>query len=753
MTRILIRCDASLSIGSGHVMRCRTLARELRRRDAAITFLCRRQSGDLIELLEQEFHVLALPEQPLAATQNPEGKPLQGRELYEAWLGCSQEQDAADCLQALAQAGIQNTSWLVVDHYGLDRAWEAQLLSGLAGDSPPRLLAIDDLADRPHKADLLLDQNFFGNSTEGRYAGWVPAHCHQLLGPHYALLGPEYAQLHPLVPPRTELRRVLVFFGGVDRANLTVRALEALLAPELEHLAVDVVMGLQSPHRQAVEELVLRRPYTILHDPLPSLAGLIARADLAIGAGGATTWERACLGLPSLVVAIADNQLPFALALAQVGQLQLLGIADEVGAEQFRQAVVAALRDSWPGACGQGLTDGWGAARVAAALLGPQRPLQLQPANVADEYLLLRWANEPLVRTGGFSQEPVASADHQFSFQAALADANRLLLIARDAQGCPLGEIRFSLHPQANAEAPRKVLIEFSLDRCIQGHELFTDLVRPELQAMEQKWGPGVEAGAKVLARTAASQATFAMASFHTDLDSSVPRPVSGCDSLALAPSCFTLLSDADSWLNEHLSQLVEGLWQRSHAVRWIHHPADLVPGDVCLLLSCGRLLSPEQLALHRHNLVVHESALPHGQGWSPMTWQILEGSNRIPVTLFEATAALDAGSIYLQSTIELQGTELVDEWRALQAEATVSLCLEWLDRYAEVLTQAKPQHGEASYYRRRRPADSQLDPQRPLIEQVNLLRVVDNQRYPAYLNWQGQSYELHIRPAPLRFS
>ena len=296
-------------------MRCRTLARELQRRGTAVTFLCRRQPGGLIGLLEQEFRVLALPEQPLAACEG-----LEGRDLYGAWLGCSQDTDAAQCLQALAEAGITSARWLVADHYGLDARWEAQLLAGLAGaDADPKLLVIDDLADRPHQADLLLDQNFFGKATEQRYQGLVPPQCRQLLGPHYALLGPEYAQLHPLVPPRTELRRVLVFFGGVDPANLTGRALEALMDPALADLAVDVVLGLQSPHRHAVEQLVARRPHTTLHSPLPSLAGLIARADLAIGAGGATTWERACLGLASLVTPIAANQQEGAEALERQG--------------------------------------------------------------------------------------------------------------------------------------------------------------------------------------------------------------------------------------------------------------------------------------------------------------------------------------------------------------------------------------------------------------------------------------------------
>jgi methionyl-tRNA formyltransferase len=215
----------------------------------------------------------------------------------------------------------------------------------------------------------------------------------------------------------------------------------------------------------------------------------------------------------------------------------------------------------------------------------------------------------------------------------------------------------------------------------------------------------------------------------------------------------MTLLSDASSWLNDRLPWLIDALWARGHAVRWIHHPADLAPGDVCLLLSCSRLLIPEQLARHRHNLVEHESALPHGQGWSPMTWQILEGASQIAVTLFEATATLDAGPIYVQRTIDLQGSELVEEWRALQAEATMSLCLEWFDRYSDVIAHARPQQGEASHYRRRRPADSQLDPHHSLVEQFNLLRVVDNQRYPAFVEIRGRRYELQIRPACLRSS
>ncbi|WP_411870128.1 UDP-2,4-diacetamido-2,4,6-trideoxy-beta-L-altropyranose hydrolase [Vulcanococcus limneticus] len=513
MTRVLFRCDASLSIGSGHVMRCRTLARELQRRGAGITFLCRRQPGDLIGLLEQEFPVLALPEQPLAVCEG-----LEGRYLYGAWLGCSQHTDAAQCLQALGEAGITSASWLVADHYGLDARWESQLLAGLAGgDALPKLLVIDDLADRPHQLDLLLDQNFFGEATEQRYQGLVPPHCRQLLGPHYALLGPEYAQLHPLVPPRTELRRVLVFFGGVDPANLTGRALEALLDPALADLAVDVVLGLQSPQRQAVEELVARRPHTTLHGSLPSLAGLIARAGLAIGAGGSTTWERACLGLPSLVVAIAANQLPFAQTLDQAGHLQLLGDGASVTVEQIRSALLARIAQPAPGGAGSALTDGWGASRLAMAMLGPQGAISLRPTTEADESLLLRWANDPQVRANSFSPEPIQAADHHHWFQRGLANPNRLLLIATTADGCPIGQIRFDQQPVSSDGQASEATVDLSLDRCARGHGLASELVRLGLLAMEQRWGPATDAVAEVLPSNSASNACFARAGFASD--------------------------------------------------------------------------------------------------------------------------------------------------------------------------------------------------------------------------------------------
>ena len=725
-------------------MRCRILARELKRRGEQIIFLSRRQPGDLICLLEEEFLVLVLPEQPLAACDT-----LEGRAFYGAWLGCSQEQDAAQCLQALSDFGITRVSWLVADHYGLDTHWEALMLKGLAGsDSPTKLIVIDDLADRPHKADLLLDQNFFGEATQQRYQGLVESHCRQLLGPHYALLGPEYAQLHPVAPPRSELRRVLVFFGGVDPSNLTGRVLEAMLDPMLADLAVDVVLGHQSPHRQAVEELVARRPHTTLHRPLLSLAGLIARADLAIGACGSTTWERACLGLPSLVVTIAANQQPFAEALDQAGYVQLLGDCVNVTAERITSALLARMTEPLVGETAKELTDGWGAPRVSMAMLGSQGAIKLRPATEADEAPLLRWVNDYKVDAKGFSPDSIAVLDHFHRLRKGLSDSNRLLLIATATDGCPIGHVSFDHQLARGKGHASQVKLYLSLDRCARGQGLAAEVVRLALQAMEQRCTPATDTVAEVAPSNSGSSACFARSELtpESELVSAVAHPVLGHESMVLAAGRITVLSDAGSWLNAMLPELIAALWHRHHAVRWIHNSAQLAPGDVCLLLSCSRLLSADQLALHRHNLVVHESALPYGQGWSPMSWQILEGASSIPITLFEAVSDLDAGPIYLQQQITLHGDELVEEWRALQAKATLELCLAWFDRYQEVVSAAQPQHGEPTFYRRRRPADSRLSPELSLAEQFNLLRIVDNKDYPAFFHWLGRRYSVQIK-------
>ena len=205
------------------------------------------------------------------------------------------------------------------------------------------------------------------------------------------------------------------------------------------------------------------------------------------------------------------------------------------------------------------------------------------------------------------------------------------------------------------------------------------------------------------------------------------------------------ILTDADSWINPAVQDLVIDWGELGHQVCWAHEAHELPVADFCFCLSFSKLVSNEVRQLFTHTLVVHESDLPQGKGWSPLTWQILGGEDRIPVTLFEAADDVDSGQIYAQTWVAFEGHELIDELRAAQAKATRDLCYWFVDHYPESAVQGGEQQGEESFYARRRPEDSRLDPNKTIAEQFNLLRVVDNTRYPAFFEWQERRFVLTI--------
>jgi methionyl-tRNA formyltransferase len=209
----------------------------------------------------------------------------------------------------------------------------------------------------------------------------------------------------------------------------------------------------------------------------------------------------------------------------------------------------------------------------------------------------------------------------------------------------------------------------------------------------------------------------------------------------------ITLLMDnTDSWIIPYGQSLKQKLIDRGDDCRIIHDTKKIPEGDILVLLGCEEILSEEQLNKNEHNLVIHESDLPRGKGWSPLTWQILDGKNTIPITLFEALPEVDSGPIYAQKTMEFEGHELVDELREVQGRYTIELVMEFIEEYPEV--EEKPHEGPETFYPRRTPEDSELDPEQSLIDQFNLLRVVDNERYPAFFHHQGHKYVLKVEKA-----
>lgn len=201
------------------------------------------------------------------------------------------------------------------------------------------------------------------------------------------------------------------------------------------------------------------------------------------------------------------------------------------------------------------------------------------------------------------------------------------------------------------------------------------------------------------------------------------------------------LVDNPNSWIIPYAKKLVNSLEVLGHESNLIYNHAEIGKGDILCLLGCEKIF--KALYKNKHNLVVHESDLPKGKGWSPLTWQILEGKNEIPITLFEAEEGIDSGPIYLQNILQLTGNELNEEIKHKQGEATIDLILKFIKKYPKV--KGEKQHGEGSFYPKRTQKDSKLDIYKSISEQFNLLRVCDNKRYPAWFIYKGKKYIIKI--------
>lgn len=369
--KVVFRTDASLQIGSGHVMRCLTLADALRAKGVRCHFISREHPGHLLDMIRQRGHeVTSLPAAlPQASTADTSGTPQES--AHTAWLGCDWQTDAQQTRATLANL---YPDWLVVDHYALDQRWEVVLQPHCQ-----KLMVIDDLADRHHCCDLLLDQNLGRESQD--YVGLVPITCQVLTGPHYALLRPEFAALRDYSLKRRanpQLSQLLITMGGVDQPNATGQVLQALKGCDLPaDCRITVVMGLTAPWMQCVRELAGQMPWpTAVVVNVNDMAQLMADSDLAIGAAGSTSWERCCLGLPTLMAVLAENQKEAAAHLELAGAANCLQL-DERLQQQMQGHLQCFLNQgkqlSQMSIHASEITNGDGVEWIVAAMAGNSR--------------------------------------------------------------------------------------------------------------------------------------------------------------------------------------------------------------------------------------------------------------------------------------------------------------------------------------------------------------------------------------------
>jgi len=554
----------------------------------------------------------------------------------------------------------------VVDHYGIDRAWESEV-----GKIMP-VFAIDDYTNRFHAAKLVVNPNYL-SKADGEEFDLMSPKSICLSGSMFALLKSHSCsnvnQFHELntFPP------ISIYFGASDNNEITLRILQILVAELKVQNPIHVILGINSKGKDNVVALANQFDSVRIHEFMDDIGSIFAIAPLAIGAGGSTIWERLLFNNNCLVIAVADNQIPLSTNLASIGAINFLGEISKLTNQDLSEGIMDHINR-----------------HQVFSLAAPKIRID---------------------RHG----------------------ANRVALC-----------IRLALDEK----------VEFTLSRIIkketsQKSDFYADLFLFDLPICQISGTQGVlgfeiqiekDDFTKFISQIAPG---LLESNLYKELNRLFPREFISFGSASKASVIF--LIDEDSWLLEHLWLFVENLSNLGFR-SLITYSLDSCPkADVCIVLGYTRILSAMERSQFTSVVVVHESPLPEGRGWSPMTWRVLEGCEEMHLSLFEAVDGVDSGQIYLETRVPLAGTELVDELRQIQASGTFGLIKDFLCAFPRILDEGREQTGQPSYYRKRSPQDSHSTSNSTLDELFHLLRVSDSDKYPVTFEKHGQLFRLLI--------
>ena len=462
---LVLRADASIEIGSGHIMRCLALAEALVAMGEQCQFICRELPGHLIETIESRGIVVNRLPSP-----SPKADKGAKSQKYESWLGVPWQQDVQECKTLLQKLQPDR---VIIDHYALDKKWQQAVLP-----AHTKLMVIDDLADRSHHCDILLDQNL-GRKIQD-YGQLVPSDCTMLIGPEFALLRPEFSEQRSCSLSRRmhgKMQNILISMGGVDKDNATGKILNVLAQPGLaSHINITIILGAKAPWINEVTNLVNQIPGQIeLLTDVTNMAEQMAKADLAIGAAGGTSWERCCLGLPTLLLVIAENQIESTKALVNQNAAVFLGtLSKDDWSTELISALTLMQNPNQLSKFSQAaaiVCDGMGCKKVAEKIVASQ--LSLRKATMEDSRSVWNWRYADGAERFYQTSTKPAYDDHKKWFEVALSDGSRMMLIiCKNSEA--FAHIRFDILPETLATA--------SVAICLSAHYKGRNLAYSSLQ-------------------------------------------------------------------------------------------------------------------------------------------------------------------------------------------------------------------------------------------------------------------------------
>lgn len=503
---VIFRVDSSFEKGSGHVMRCKTLAKELSEKGVGVLFICNEAKGNINHLIEEDFKIKKIK------TNN---NLIEGNNATSIWKTKDQIEDANACVNIIRK--LRGEIWVLVDNYSLDIAWETTLRRNLEMEEHInyKMMVIDDLANRQHWTDYLLDQNYFGKITKVRYEGLVNRESVKLLGTDYALIRKEFKDIERskrIVIKKSNIN-ILCFFGGSDPYKLTTRTINALINLNIKNIKVNVIVGTQNQEYNTLREKIKLLDNITLLKQVNTMARVMAQADLAIGSCGSTTWERAFMKLPSAIITFGEDQRQIAGALAEGGYIHLIGDQRTVSNRDIMSSIEHCLTNIEALKSGEELVDGYGCQRISSLIAGIKtNEVKIKKAKKKDMHMLLNWANESEVRKNSKQKKKITEEEHKIWFIKGLRSSKRILLIAKNLEGCPVGQIRFD-HDRVTNE----VLIDISIDEIFRGKGLAYSILSKGIERVIEEWGLGIELTAYINKNNNKSYKTFEKYGFRLE--------------------------------------------------------------------------------------------------------------------------------------------------------------------------------------------------------------------------------------------
>ena len=378
-----------------------------------VIFISRDFKGNLINTIEEDFEVFRLDDvDDLIARKE--------KNLYLSNLGCSQESDALETIKILRSNKITNFEYLIVDHYSLDKKWEMMIKKEFCKEKNYKSLIIDDINNRFHICDLILDQNVINSYNP--YSELVEEGTQFLLGPYFALLSREYSLVKKLSKSKKDKKRIVVFFGGVDKNNLTFKVVKILTDSFFDNFNIEIVVGRNNLEIKNLKKIIESRTNFNIHIQLKSLAKLISDAELVIGGGGVNSWERECLEVPSLLISLSENQIKVAKNISTKGRVNYLGHFDKVNSDQIKINIINEINNGFLKTKPGNFVDGFGTNRVAILLTGIRNFLIRKTINT-DHLIINFWLST--IKTKNIKQNKFMNKDF-FKF------------IITDIDDCPL---------------------------------------------------------------------------------------------------------------------------------------------------------------------------------------------------------------------------------------------------------------------------------------------------------------------------